>query len=270
MQAKLYGKGGKLIERAVDVPDSILCKSQTQKHVREFEEVTHTLELRYDDDCGNGHNSFAVTLSTWSSAGCQHDLVEKVFPEFAYLIPWHLCGSDGPMHYIPNTLYQAGDRDHWGLLAGEPHHFDTRIKFGDFPITYEATKELIEFVDGMSPANLADLEILAVHHKDSTGHVFSPKYTLGGMDAETWHKCPFDTLDEADQFIAAAGSYPIELVKTATSWGEGKAPELESARSCAIWPEAELEDFTESKLLDRLPGLLERFKVDMEALGFTY
>ena len=45
---------------------------------------------------------------------------------------------------------------------------------------------------------------------------------------------------------------------------------LEAARSIAIWPDAELEDFTDEKLLDRLPDLMLEFKADMESLGFIY
>lgn len=39
--------------------------------------------------------------------GCCHDEVAKHFPELAPLIKWHLCSSDGPMHYLANTVYHA-------------------------------------------------------------------------------------------------------------------------------------------------------------------
>lgn len=48
------------------------------------------------------------------------------------------------------------------------------------------------------------------------------------------------------------------------------AADLESARSCAVWPDAELEDFTEEKLKARLPALMEEFKRDVESFGFIY
>jgi hypothetical protein len=48
-----------------------------------------------------------------------HDEVVKHFPELAPFIKWHLCSSDGPMHYVANTLYHAGDRDYNGLRKGE-------------------------------------------------------------------------------------------------------------------------------------------------------
>ncbi len=66
--------------------------------------------LRYDDECGNGHNSFAITGSVKKgredlAGGCLHEDIATVFPELAPLIKWHLCSSDGPMHYIANTVY---------------------------------------------------------------------------------------------------------------------------------------------------------------------
>ena len=72
------------------------------------------VEVRYDDECGNGHNSFAITADIrpvdhrrgGGAGGCLHDEVAKHFPELAPFIKWHLCSSDGPMHYIANTVYK--------------------------------------------------------------------------------------------------------------------------------------------------------------------
>jgi len=49
--------------------------------------------------------------------------------------------------------------------------------------------------------------------------------------------------------------------------GEGKEPDLKAARSCALWPDAELSDFTEEKLMMRLPALVHEFNNDMLELG---
>jgi hypothetical protein len=49
-----------------------------------------------------------------------HDDAARCFPEFAHLIKWHLVDADGgPMHYVANTVYVAGDRDCNGLRKGE-------------------------------------------------------------------------------------------------------------------------------------------------------
>lgn len=87
--------------------------------------------LRFDDECRNGHETFAITADgheydrgAWreSIGGCCHDEIEKRFPELAPLIKWHLCSTDGPMHYTANTLYHAlehGATHAWVYFTGE-------------------------------------------------------------------------------------------------------------------------------------------------------
>jgi len=77
-----------------------------------------TATVRYDDTCGNGYNSFAITgeIVTHASkrrddceaCGMLHDDIARVFPELAPFLKWHGCSSDEPMHYIANSLYWAG------------------------------------------------------------------------------------------------------------------------------------------------------------------
>jgi hypothetical protein len=45
---------------------------------------------------------------------------------------------------------------------------------------------------------------------------------------------------------------------------------VDSTRACAIWPDAQLGDFTEENLKARLPNLMLEFKATMEGLGFTF
>lgn len=56
--------------------------------------------------------------------------------------------------------------------------------------------------------------------------------------------------------------------------GEGKARELNHARSTAIWPDATDEDLTapglEDRLKARLPALLVEFRKTIESLGLTW
>ena len=88
------------------------------------EGATLSVELRFDDNCRNGHETFSLTgevrsLARCEAWGCLHDDIAKVFPELAPLIKWDLISTDGPMHYIDNTCYHAGDRDCNGLRRGE-------------------------------------------------------------------------------------------------------------------------------------------------------
>lgn len=115
--------------------DSKTVKRQT-KQLQKFKgNMLYILTLRWDDSCGNGHNSFAITLDILEktrkrnfeihdlkeiikadgttsiyecvSGGCQHDAVARIFPEYKHLISWHLCSSNAPLHYIENTTYHA-------------------------------------------------------------------------------------------------------------------------------------------------------------------
>lgn len=72
-----------------------------------------TARVRYDDQCGNGHNTFSITAEVVTpegrkqTGGCLHEEIARVFPELAPFIKWHLVSSDGPMHYIANSTYWA-------------------------------------------------------------------------------------------------------------------------------------------------------------------
>lgn len=156
-----------------------------------------------------------------------HDLIQERVPEYSHLIKWHLVSTDGPMHYIANTLYHASDRDCWGLRKGERRQIRNG-KTGKLSWRYAIL--------------------------DSQGQEVEPdKY----FDSDT--KPPIEYRVEY---------VPWELI------GEGKARELDLARSTAVWPDATDEELLapdlEAKLTARLPRLLDAFRRDIEALGFTY
>ncbi len=96
---------------------SVLIKNQKKEFRHASGEIT--VFIRYDDDCNNGHNTFSITAHMRNAWGCLHEDIVKYYPEFAPLIKWHLCSSDGPLHYLANTTYLAGDKDCWGLSKGE-------------------------------------------------------------------------------------------------------------------------------------------------------
>ena len=189
-----------------------------------------TATVRYDDRCNNGHNTFSVTASIdekrgtrWieSGGGCCHETIAKVFPELAPFIKWHLVSSDGPMHYVGNTVYHAGDRDCWGLRKGETRQIRNG-KTGQLAWKLEADKSLPVYVD----ADTQPLETATM------------RYVPWNRD------------------------------------GEGKARELQAARSCAVWPDATDEELLapdlEARLRERLPRLMDEFRKDVESLGFTF
>lgn len=61
------------------------------------------------------------------------------------------------------------------------------------------------------------------------------------------------------QPLAVGDKPPPQEWEPVVRIGEGKEPNLAHARSCACWPDAELCDFTEEKLLARLPALMKEF-----------
>lgn len=196
-----------------------------------------TVEIRHDDQCGNGHNSFAITAEVRrpggrdiEAGGCMHDEIAKVFPELAHLIKWHLVDTTGPMHYISNTTYHAGDRDHWGLRKGEKR----QVKNGK---TGVPCWELVAVVDGQE-VPLRDVDRL--------------------VDSETQPQAP------------GLRYAPLWRV------GEGKERQLDFARSVAVWPDATDEELCAPRaelaaaLQARLPKLVADFRAAVESIGFEF
>lgn len=78
--------------------------------------ATMRVEMRFDDENKNGHSTFTITAEVrrpgrkdLEAGGCLHDEIAAVFPELAHLIRWHLVSTDGPLHYIANTIYHADE-----------------------------------------------------------------------------------------------------------------------------------------------------------------
>lgn len=272
---------------------SILTKNQKRVYgVKFYTEGGERLRIRalvrHDDECGNGHNSFSITGEIerkkdngqwyWQAGGCLHDEIAKHFPELAPFIKWHLTDTTGPMHYIANTLYHAGNRDCYGLLKGEIRSYKKTVKFKGFPFTFDmrGKSEFLKWLEALKFGKRAgDFEILEVEHgKEKDGYKFAPKYTFSGFPVKEWHRCPFDDRQEAEQWKTALLTIPFEIVKTPDAWGEGKERDLNAARACAVWPEATDAELCspdlKAKLEARLPAMLKQFKKDVESLGFTF
>lgn len=225
---------------------SVLVKQQVKTFRRDYmvgdKARTIIATVRYDDQCGNGHNTFSITGETYTgdhrsgestvkhesgrtlwldSCGCIHDKIAKHFKQLEPLIKWHLCTSDGPHGYVGNTIYFAGDRDHWGLRKGEVRQIKNG-RTGKPSWKLEATETLEQYLDA----------------------------------------------DECPPATATLRYVPW------TTTGEGKERELDKARSAAIWPDATddelMADDLKAKLEARLPALMVEFRAAVESLGFIY
>jgi hypothetical protein len=213
--------------------------NQTAKASREYKEGEQrykiTVKLRFDDQCKNGHETFAITADIrreergyWreDSGGCCHDEIAKRFPELAHLIKWHLVSTDGPLHYVGNTLYHAGDRDHNGLRKGEFRQLTDR-KTG---------------LPSWEPAFPEGFQSL-----------WSNKIDAAECPAPvTVHYRPWGRTGEGK-------AREFDHARSCAVWPEATDEEL------AQEPEA-----LKAALEARLPDLLARFKADMLAAGFIY
>lgn len=122
------------------LPESKLVKNQKRVYgwkVYIEKGLTYRIKakVRHDDECGNGHNTFSITGEIEEkrgnqfiecSGGCIHEEIAKHFPELAPLIKWHLVSTDGPISYLANVCFLAGDRDCHGLKKGEFRQFRDR------------------------------------------------------------------------------------------------------------------------------------------------
>lgn len=63
---------------------------------------------------------WALADRQYLATGCVHDPIVQAMPEFAELVPWHLCAATGvPMYYLENSLYWWRERnwDHFESTA---------------------------------------------------------------------------------------------------------------------------------------------------------
>lgn len=248
------------------------------------------VKIRFDDDCRNGRNSFSITCDIdearggkWSEygGGAAHEEIARVFPELAHLIKWHLCSTDGPMHYIANAVYLAGDRDHNGKRAGEPWAFDDAVSFGDNPIKHRIKSAFAKFLKDSAPGisgERFDFQVIDISEQKTgtSGRIeYYRGYTFGGFGAK-WYDCPFKTEAEALDFLHALKHCSPVFHRIPTLFSDGKARQLDAARSVAVWPEATDEelsaepDVLRAALAARLPALIAAFRADIEAAGFLW
>jgi len=150
-EVEIYTRGARKLK--VLLPESKLTKSQKIRKIRSLSDGSRfVLTIRYDDECGNGKNSFSMITSRerqkrdgeWvmTSGGCaDHSEIEKYFPNLKHLVKWHLFDTSGPMHYLANTLYHAEE-----VEGGQVIGYEERLKFRGFPMTFKINKAFFQFL----------------------------------------------------------------------------------------------------------------------------
>lgn len=250
------------------------------------EKVLMHAEVRFDDNCKNGHNSFAVTghgwydnwkARDWDFGGCCHEEIAAVFPELKHLIKWHFMSSDSPMHYVANTVFHASNRDYNGKLAGEPTRWESRLRFDTLPTMTFGLKPtlLLALQEAKSTKHVPGvLDVVEVPYERKSGdYDFSPHYTLGCYPVKAWHDAPFKDKREALEWQATFLTNDWEVINIATDFSKGKERNFDAARICGVWPEATDEQLILpadelTKLLEaRLPKMGEEFKAAIASTG---
>lgn len=234
------------------IPERARGKFSAQTFVSEWRKYSEggaryviRFEARFDDNCRNGHNDFAITGEVWAAThggrkigrdmvagGCIHEDIAKHFPEVAHVIKWHLTGEAGPMHYAANAVYLADNRDHYGLLAGERR----QIRNGR---TGVLAWHLVAIDDAGEEVEIHTLQ----------------KYRYSETQPPATHRLEYRPW------------YRI---------GEGKPRDLDAARRVAIWPDATDEELSvepaelRAALEARLPALLAEFRAMIDGSGFLW
>jgi len=265
---------------------SILVKKQSKTiklndlNHPNYGRVDLCIDIRYDDECGNGHNSFSITGTLYEhgkrgdlgtiACGCLHDDIKILAPEYAHLIKWHLMSSDAPMHYMANTLYHAKDREDMSKPLGAVLKSKRVVQMHgveQFPgkRNMVACTELIRS---------GAFEMIEIQHGPTDGYQFKPKYKVIVQGDETeykWHEGEFDTSRELVAYAEAVQAGHVDIVTVPTKWNEASEPNLDAARGSACWEDATLEQLQDKEqLLSRIPDLLSEFIEVVEGLGFTY
>ena len=266
------------------LPESILVKKQVKNYEKTFKEnnIDHRIvfEVRYDDECGNGHNSFSITGTIYSDESssneryfvtkeCIHEEISKHFPELKHLVKWHLTDSDGPMHYVANATYHARTREDMDIPLDVPTRFEKRLKFDSIPFTFKEFNR--GFFNKLKKGVDWNNEIITVHKHPKGPETYSDNYSFSFLKTENWHDCPFSIKQNAEEFLEAFKNFKYTIISTPIEWNKAVEPNIEAARSCAVWPDATLEQLQDEKLLmQRLPDLMKEFKKDIETLGFIF
>ena len=161
-----------------------------------------------------------------------HDEIIKVFPELVSLIKWHLCSTDEPLHYVANTVYLAGDRDHNGLKKGERR----QIRNG-------RTGKLC-------------WKLMAV---DKEGNELEVHEIDKIIDGETQPESKFILEYRPLCHIGEGKERQLEAARRAAIWPEATDDQISLSK----------EELTKL-LTDRLPALMTEFKATVESCGLIY
>ena len=221
----------------MNLPESKLVRNQKKVMTRVIGREKLVVTIQHDDEYGNGHNSFAITgtLSVKEKNNRWHEYGwGMLHDEVARIFP----------EIVPYLKWHLCSTD-------EPMHYvaNTMYHAGDKDCWGLRKGESRQIKNGKTGLPCWKLEVV-----DEDGNEISKRDIKEYVDAE---ERPTTTY-----------RYEYRLLYRI---GEGKEPDLDAARSCAVWPGATLEQLQDKEaLLARLPGLMQEFKEVVESLGLVY
>ena len=128
--------------------------------------------------------------------------------------------------------------------------------------------------------------VVTIRHDDECGNghnSFSITGTLSEKKRNNrWYECGWGCLhDEVAKFFPELAPHlkwhscsidgPLHYLANTTYHARAEEPDVDFARSTAIWPEATLAQLqSPALLLARLPNLMVEFKTAVESLGLVY
>jgi len=270
--------------------NSILTKNQKVSFNKTLfsEKYNCTIDIccniRFDDQCGNGHNSFGITGGVYESGkkrcdknviayGCVHDDIILYFPEFSHLIKYHLVSSDCPMHYIANTLYHSRTTDTKGKKAGDPIRFNEFLKFDNIPFTFSDNKGLFAYIKNIK--DFSNLEIEEIVYDGEDSYNYNSNYSLTGFDLHNasgkWYQAPFKNKKDAEEFLQALQNFKHEFIQIPTAFCNAVLPDLKAAHNSACWELATLDQLQNENLLEfRKNLIINNLKFEVVNLGMKF
>jgi len=266
----------------MNLPKSENTTLKQEKQIKAtYKGEDYCLTISWSYHSANKNRHFSMTYNSRNSSGYSAETISTVFPEYAKYLKWHLVSSDGPMHYMGNSMYFAGNRDYDGLLKGErkviseAHYlYANNVPKFLYKFTNRHTNDLGVIGDLLFDPRrkTKTIRTFEIFHTPS----YDPTKTLSRFslapDTE-WVNAYFEdeeSIDMCIKVLQTCDTIELRNEPDIVRIGKGKEPDLQAARDSAVWPEAELEDFTEEKLKARLPALMEEFKKDIIELGFEY
>lgn len=287
----------------LNLPASTLVKRQKQSITKQINydgiKCDLVIEIRHDDECGNNHNTFAITGTIYKAGrrndnafltgGCIHDEIAKHAPELKHLIKWHGVTTNKPLYYVENTRYHARECSHEGKKPGDAVKFEEFLQFGTVPMTFsQKEKGWFKYLFDLQSRGIKnDVELLSVPYDGKDNYDFKPNFTFcipsleddnnyndaffSGRNTGQWYQVPFNDHKKAAEYLAMFKKYKLKMIKKPTAYATAETPDIEAARRCALWEGATLKQLqSEKKLLKRLPALMEEFKNVIETFGFNY